>query len=55
VKLGGATTLKVAVTLVAALTVTWQVPVPEQPPPDHPANVDPEAALAVSVTCVPLV
>ena len=45
--------LKVAVTVVAAFTVTMQVPVPEQPPLDQPAKVEPEAALAVSVTVVP--
>jgi hypothetical protein len=42
-----------AVTVAAALRVTAQVPVPLHAP-DQPANVDPEAALAVSVTCVPL-
>ena len=36
--------LKVAVTVVSALIVTWQVPVPEQPPPLQPANVEPERA-----------
>lgn len=35
---------------VAALMVTTQVPVPEQPPPLHPAKVEPLAADAVSVT-----
>jgi hypothetical protein len=29
-----------------------QVPVPEQPPPLQPAKVEPEAAVAVSVTTV---
>jgi hypothetical protein len=33
--------------------VTEQVPVPEHPPPDHPSNIDPEAAIAVRVTIVP--
>src|SRR5439155_17705921 len=47
-------TLNVAVTVVAAVGVTVQVPVPEQPPPLQPSNVDPLAALAVSVTPVPL-
>jgi hypothetical protein len=46
--------LKVAVTAVAAVNVTTQVPVPVQPPPLHPANVEPSAAAAVSVTAVPL-
>ena len=44
----------VAVTVVAALMVTEHVPVPEQPPPLQPANVDPPAGAAVSVTTVPL-
>jgi hypothetical protein len=47
-------TLKVAVTDVAAFIVTEQVPVPEQPPPLQPANVEPPAGAAVSVTDVPL-
>jgi len=46
--------LNVAVTAVAAVTVTTQVPVPEHPPPVQPANVEPSAADAVSVTAVPL-
>src|SRR5207244_4111949 len=45
---------KVAVTVVAAETVTVQAPVPEQPPPLQPVKVEPAAALAVSVTPVPL-
>src|SRR5688572_7626156 len=36
--------LKLAVTVVAAASVTWQVPVPLQPPPDQPAKVEPAAA-----------
>jgi hypothetical protein len=32
--------------------VTVQVPVPEQPPPDQPANTEPEAGAAASVTVV---
>jgi hypothetical protein len=44
--------LKVAVTVVAAFIDTVQVPVPEQPPPLHPPNVDPDAAAAVSATDV---
>jgi hypothetical protein len=47
-------TLKVAVTDVAAFMVTEHVPVPEHPPPLQPANVDPPAGDAVSVTAVPL-
>src|SRR5437667_5568961 len=46
---------KVAVTVVAALRVTVQVPVPEQPPPLQPAKMEPAAGAAVSVTTVPLV
>ena len=49
------TALKVAVTVVAALIDTVQVPVPVHPPPLHPANVDPDAAAAVSTTEPPLV
>jgi hypothetical protein len=44
---------KFAVTLVADLIDTVQVPVPEQPAPDHPVNSEPDAALAVRVTLVP--
>src|SRR2546422_8018414 len=43
----------VAVTVVAALTVTVQAPVPLDPPPLHPANADPRAAVAVSETLGP--
>jgi len=46
---------KVAVTVVAAETVTTQVPVPVQPPPLQPLKADPAAGAAVSVTAVPLV
>jgi hypothetical protein len=49
---GAMVLLKVAVTAVAAFTVTTHVPVPEHAP-DHPANVDPVPAAAVSVTVVP--
>jgi hypothetical protein len=42
-----------AVTSVAEVIVTVHAPVPLQPPPVHPANVDPVAAVAVSVTAVP--
>src|SRR5438132_6829110 len=44
---------KVAVTVVAAESVTVQAPVPEQPPPLQPVKVEPAAAVAVSVTVVP--
>jgi hypothetical protein len=44
---------KLAVTVVAAVIVTTQVPVPVQLPPDHPVNSDPDAGLAVNVTLVP--
>src|SRR5213593_908644 len=47
-------TAKVAVTVVAALRVTEQVPVPEQPPPLQPVKVEPAAGAAVKVTAVPL-
>lgn len=46
--------LNVAVTAVAALTVTTHVPVPLQPAPLHPTNVEPSAGVAVSVTTCPL-
>jgi hypothetical protein len=45
--------VKLAVTVVSLCSVTSQAPVPEQPPPDQPVNVEPESAVAVSVTCVP--
>jgi hypothetical protein len=44
--------LNVAVTAVAAVTVTTQVPVPAHPLPDQPANV-PALGVAVNVTVVP--
>ena len=47
--------MKVAVTVVAAETVTVQVPVPAQPPPLQPLKVEPAAGAAVRVTAVPLV
>ena len=40
---------------VAALTVTLHVPVPVQPPPLQPVNVEPAVGVAVRVTTVPLV
>jgi hypothetical protein len=44
---------KVAVTEVAAVIVTVQVPVPEHPPPNQPVKVYPLLAEAVNVTDVP--
>jgi hypothetical protein len=44
----------VAVTVVAAVSVTVHVPVPEQPPPLQPVKVEPAAGTAVRVTVVPL-
>jgi len=45
----------VAVTVCAAFTVTLQVPVPVQPPPLQPVNVEPVAGVALNVTAVPVV
>ena len=47
-------TSKVAMTVVVAFKVTVQGPVPVQPPPLQPLNVEPVAGVAVSVTVVPL-
>ena len=44
---------KVAVTDLAELIVTWQLPEPEQAPL-HPVKLDPAEGLAVRVTDVPL-
>ena len=44
--------VKLVVTLLFALTVNTQLPVPEQAPP-QPAKVEPLAGVAVSVTDVP--
>ena len=44
---------KPAVTEAAPLIVTVHCPVPEHPPPDQPVNIEPEVALAVSVTELP--
>ena len=41
-------------TEVAALSVTVQEPVPEQPPPLQPLKVEPALGVVVSVTAVPL-
>jgi len=43
----------VAVTDVAAVTVTVHAPVPLQPPPLQPAKVEPADGAAVSVIVVP--
>src|SRR5438034_5478563 len=51
---GGVMSVNVAVTVVAALTVTVQAPGPEQPPPLQPLKVEPAAGAAVNVTAVPL-
>ena len=45
--------MKVAVTVVAAETVTTHDPVPEHPPPFQPVKVEPAADVAMSVTAVP--
>jgi hypothetical protein len=45
--------VNVAVTVAAAVIDTVQVPVPEQPPPDQPVNVEPTAAWGVRTTLVP--
>jgi hypothetical protein len=42
----------VAITACAWFIVTWQLPVPEHAP-DQPANVEPDAGVAVRVTGVP--
>src|SRR5437016_3604331 len=51
---GGVMSVNVAVTVVAAETVTMQGPVPAQPPPVQPAKEEPAAGAAVRVTAVPL-
>src|SRR5204863_623561 len=47
--------VNVAVTVVAAESVTVQAPVPEHPPPLQLLKVEPAAGVAVRVTAVPLV
>ena len=42
-----------SVTVVAAVIVTVQVPVPVQPAPLQPEKVDPDDSAAVSVTTLP--
>src|SRR5207249_4073633 len=51
---GAVTSSKRAVTVVLAVSVTLQVPVPKQPPPLQPVKIEPLAGVAVSVTKVPL-
>lgn len=43
----------VAVTVIALVGVTVQVPVPEQPPPDQPPKTEPPAGVAVRTTELP--
>src|SRR5438093_308027 len=50
----GSVTANIALTVVAALSVTVQVPVPEQLPPLQPEKVEPTAGAAVKVMAVPL-
>ena len=45
---------KLAVTVVSAPNVTVHVDVPLQPPPFHPIKTEPWAAVAVSVTALPV-
>ena len=45
--------VNVAVTDVFEVIVTEHVPIPEHPPPDQPAKVEPVPAAAVSVETVP--
>jgi hypothetical protein len=45
--------LKVAVTVVLEFKVTVHVPVPEHPPLDQPAKIEPLLAEAVKVMLVP--
>ena len=47
------TVANVAVTAVSAVSATTHVPVPVQPPPDQPVNVEPASGVAVNVTDVP--
>ena len=49
---GPGAAVNAAVTFRAWLIVTTHVPVPAQPSPLQPANVDPVDAVAVSVTLV---
>ena len=45
--------MKLAATLAAAIMLTVQVLAMPLHEPDHPANVEPDAAVAVKVTLVP--
>ena len=45
--------MNVAVTVLAEVIDTVHDPVPEQPPPLQPLNVEPPSGAAVSVTAVP--
>jgi len=54
VRLTPCESLNVAVTIVVEVRVSVQAPVPVQPPPLQPANMEPVAGLAVRVTVVPL-
>jgi hypothetical protein len=47
--------VKLAVTVVAAVSVTMQLFAPKHPAPLQPEKVEPVAAAAVKVTLVPLV
>jgi len=49
-RMGAVTSAKFAVTVVLAVRVTVQLPVPEQPPPLQPMKLDPVSGVAVSVT-----
>jgi hypothetical protein len=44
---------KVALTVVAVVSINTQVPVPEHPAPDQPVKTEPAAGVAVSVRLVP--
>jgi hypothetical protein len=54
VRLPGVLATKLAVTVVAASSVSTQPSMPLHPPPDQPANVELAAAAAVKVICVPV-
>jgi hypothetical protein len=51
--LGGGIGVNVAEIVALELSVMLHDVVPEQPPPDHPANVEPGVGVAVSATLVP--